>query len=1224
MPDMFKLQLSSLSPDTAQVRVVESPAGEPHQAMVLPFDPVTTRALLRVLEKTDLDKCQLDEKELDALRSLGLIRDGHLLGPKACNQTIGRRLFETLFPASEDRNQDVRGALEKTLILQPGGAVPFQLRFDSDAVDLARLPWELICDPTTGQHPVAAGLLRFSRYITFGQAIAPFPIADRLDVLVITARPAHTPYLPKDEPEAIRQAFDKLQTVHRVQVRHLKPPTRDALVKALNAGAYDVVHFDGHGALARRCPFCQQFQKADEAHCMNPDCPGFGKPLDDGELEGCLAFEQGLMDSTKVLVGARDLANMLTERQVRLFVASACQTGTVGGESVFVSVGPRLIQAGVPAVVAMQFSVPAEEAARFVAEFYASLARGESIAAAAAAGRRLLFAQDRWHIPAVYLRNRDGEGFLFRHRAWHYLPLPGDTPVDWASLRPPDAAPYKFLSPYEIIDRVVFHGREKDTDRVRQWVQDRRVAVLFGPPSVGKTSLVNAGLSPALIDRNYLVLTVQEVGDPVAMLRQEVAASPILEVDLRKADDLLTVVDALQKAADLPLVIVFDEFDGFLRSAPTDQQRAFAEQLAAYARQDYPRHSCVLLVLREDAVGRLQTFQTHLPNIFHVLVGLAPLTRQQAQQAAEEPLKTLDPPMAYDERFLRDTLLHDLCAEPEEDAINPAHLQIVCHELYQAAQRRGVLKIDGDLYPEEGTKEILRDYLAQSMSRLGPDRQDLAQALLKGMVSGPQERVFVAPARAAEGAHVRLPEAQAVLDVLLRDGLLETRVSEDGELTYSLSHHLLAEEVHGWFDREEALNHCAQQALDRAWADWCQQARAPREEGEPEPAPHRFLVSSDRLREIRGRQSHLVIGGPQICLLLHSAVHHRCDMTHWASELRKHAEATKLLELVQLGQVDGAPKPQRETASLCAEALGLSSDDLGQGALARAAAGDAEGSVRHTAALALGALGMDAIHAAQATLAGHGRRRVQVLAQIKAAGLPLPQLPLGLQAGVAAWATGLALWEARLQILAETLVAGLGAGLGLGLCLLLSVLLVIGQVEYIFRSLYLQPIGVVVGISAVAVAWLVSCSLRAQSGRVQVVGRMVGFWLGFLLGLVIFWLPLDLYAQLISTLPSGKDPFQTYVLGGSLWGWGIILGREAMAGFERRTALARALLGGGLGGAVGCVLAVLVGITVPLVEPSGALLVRAGEAILAGFGLGGGLAGGWELGARLWDWIQRR
>ena len=123
-----------------------------------------------------------------------------------------------------------------------------------DAVDLARLPWELIS--YEDDHLVASGLLQFTRYITFGQATAAFPVADRLEVLVVTARPIDLkPIDPVSERRAIEMAFQDLERRHLLRIHVLTPPTLDALVAAINARPYHVLHFDGHGAFARRCPF---------------------------------------------------------------------------------------------------------------------------------------------------------------------------------------------------------------------------------------------------------------------------------------------------------------------------------------------------------------------------------------------------------------------------------------------------------------------------------------------------------------------------------------------------------------------------------------------------------------------------------------------------------------------------------------------------------------------------------------------------------------------------------------------------------------------------------------------------------------------------------------------------------------------------------------------------------------------------------------------------------
>ncbi len=1292
MAEIVRVQLSCPSPGAFEVRVLDSPAGEPHHALDPPFDAPTAGGVAKILEKADPSR--LAEDERSGLRALGILRDGALLEPEARNRLIGQRLYSALFPSSDQPNANVRGALQSAVdqAIRNSGQVSLQLRFDSDAVDLAALPWELICDPN-GQHLAATGQVHLTRYITFGQAVAPLPVSDRLEVLTVTPRPlvGVTNLGPDDERKAILAAFGELASSHRLHVEACEPPTYFELCHRVNARPYHIIHFDGHGGFLARCPSCGRLQRTEPPRCVTPGCPRFGQALE--ARDGCLAFEDGSAARAADLVAAEELAATLAGRGVLLFVASACQSAMVGGASVFASVGPRLILAGLPASVAMQFSLETGPATHFTAEFYAALARGDSIAAAASAGRGILFRDGGWYVPAVYLRSRDGEGFLFRYHSWAYMPQPAGARPDFAAMRPRDAAPYKFLSPYEITDKGVFFGRDGDTARLLEEVLGRPLVVLSGLPGVGKTSLVNAGLTPELMARDYLVLTIREYGggDPIEMLRETISASAALDIESVSARDLPALLGSVMQATGRRLAVVFDDFDKYLRDAAPNRRAGFSRQLAAcIATLDRTRY-CLVLVVRDDFVGRLPALLPDLPDILHGLVPLEPFTPEQARQALEGPLARHEPPMRFDAVFLRDTLLKELCAG-QEKVVSPTYLQIVGRELYNAAGQAGVQTIGPDLYPKEGAQVILARYLDETLSRLQPSEQrDLARTLLKAMASQAGERVFVPTSRLAQLAGAELSDVQAALDALLKEGLLEPRPMPDGAVAYSLGHHMLAAEVQGRSDPEEARDRCAQAALDRDWEAWYEQWYVTRRQGPTTADVIGLLVPADHLREIRARRPGVAVGAPQLCLLLQSAVRQRCDMDYWARELagsraarelaeskaarelagstaarelaeskaaRELKESEAALDLVRQihdGPAANAPRDARQTVELGAEALGIGRADIGQGGLARAAVAYGsstrrDGAVRHAAALALAALaeealGLNAVEEALATLhesAPKGWRRTQALAQMKAAGFKLPESAKGGRRSVALWAFGLALWEQFWPIVTEAAAAGLGAALGLALCLLISTLLLSsgdpGQVMgYAFRGFFLQPMGLVLGFMAVAAARVVSLAVGRGDVRRQVLGRVIGFALGFMLVLVFVWLPIVVYVDLIfsgGTQPIA-DYFLTYVVGGAIWGLGIVIGRELGTRSPARRRLGWAILGGGLGGAAACLLIMglataksqipaLDGLemTVPLVEESEFDLVRWVEAFLAGFGIGGGLSGGWELGRRLWSRLQ--
>lgn len=487
MSDIIKAQLSYQDQETLLLRV-ESPSGEYERSVPPPFSTPAVRAILAILESPGAAHFGFESSQVQALRDLGIIQGDRLLGAQACNRIIGQRLFDLLFPTDPIRERNIRSVLDAAVVAasKTEDAVHVQLRFDAGSVDLAELPWELIYDHD--EHLVASGRVCLTRYITFGQATQRFPVSNRIKVLLVASRPEDLQALdPEAEASAIRKAFNNLGRGDCLRLKILQPPTLDAMIDELNAHSYHVVHFDGHGAFGRRCPCCEQFQWHDSVLCSTPGC---GARLDNAEQQGCLAFERSAQDRRAHLVSAQELGTVLCNRSVRLFFASACRSGRMGGASVFSAVGPRLILSGVPAALAMQCSISAKSAAAFIDQFYAALARGESISEATTAGRRMLYTRGTWHIPALYLRSQDHEGRLFsflgedsqRRLVAHRDGLGNGLylahgAVDWAGIRPAEAAPYKLLDPYQVEDRSVFYGREQLTRQLVSEVLQHRLAI---------------------------------------------------------------------------------------------------------------------------------------------------------------------------------------------------------------------------------------------------------------------------------------------------------------------------------------------------------------------------------------------------------------------------------------------------------------------------------------------------------------------------------------------------------------------------------------------------------------------------------------------------------------------------------------------------------------------------------------------------------------------------
>lgn len=379
--------------DRFAVRVADSSAGQQTigRAEQVTLSP-DLRSRLRRLEK----------------RKLGL---GEMID-------LGEHLANLLLPARARRLLDLSRAM-----LDPGEGLRIRLKLDSYA--LSDLPWEYLYIPGPDTPPNQRGPEGFLvldrrvslvRYELMGQAAESLePVGSGpLRLIALMANPRDPGYRALDL-EAERLNIERaMSKVPGIDLEFFPGGRVIDLEEAVTTGAH-ILHYAGHGDFVGE---------------MGAE---FGTQVGKGAL--VLVGEDGGAE----LFPVEKLAQNLVGRSIRLAVFGACETARRDQLNAWTGVAPALARAGIPAVVAMQYTVRDTNAIAFSRRFYRALASGETIDAAVTDGRLAIFNRSAlderdWGVPVLYLRTPGGILFPAGEQETVVKPPPPTT-VDKRALR---------------------------------------------------------------------------------------------------------------------------------------------------------------------------------------------------------------------------------------------------------------------------------------------------------------------------------------------------------------------------------------------------------------------------------------------------------------------------------------------------------------------------------------------------------------------------------------------------------------------------------------------------------------------------------------------------------------------------------------------------------------------------------------------------------------------
>lgn len=281
--------------------------------------------------------------------------------------------------------------------------------------------------------------------------------------------------------------------------------------------------------------------------------------------------------------------------------------------------------------------------------------------------------------------------------------------------------PYVGLQPYAESHRDYFFGRERDIRIIANNLLASPLTVLYGASGVGKSSVLLAGVIPAMRAKPRIaVVTFREWQRPdlLAALRLECAAAAMdvtfarsqghtlvrqpvgsaapeapsaeergrLEAarDASGAQDELTLpgdvardggldetLQQLAAAVNGRVLVIFDQFEEYFLYHPEGPRNTFDAELArAVNREEVD--AGFLLALREDGLARLDRFRARIPHLLANMLRLRHLDAAAAERAIREPLRIYNEhfgtSMTIDDALVREVLAQ---ARPDRAALAP-------------------------------------------------------------------------------------------------------------------------------------------------------------------------------------------------------------------------------------------------------------------------------------------------------------------------------------------------------------------------------------------------------------------------------------------------------------------------------------------------------------------------------------------------------------------------
>ncbi len=365
--------------------------------------------------------------------------------------------------------------------------------------------------------------------------------------------------------------------------------------------------------------------------------------------------------------------------------------------------------------------------------------------------------------------------------------------------------PFKGLASFEPSDADYFFGRERLIAELVARLVGATFLGIVGPSGSGKSSVLRAGLLPALAggvlpgSERWRRVLIRPGERPVEELRRMFASGA--------KDPLAEALDAL--AADERIVLAVDQLEELFTACTDNGQRATFVEMLARASADPQGRAIVVVAVRADFYGRFAAFPklAELLGANDVLVG--PMQASELRRAVELPASRVGLKV---EQELAEALVDDVEGEP-------GALPLLSTALLELWQKRQDNALTAAAYRESGGVHGAVARLAEgTYARIPDEQKPLVRAIMLRLVGeGEGDAAVRRRAQLAELDLGRNQDAEHVLTILA-----DSRLVTVSEGSVEVAHEALLREwprLREWIE-EDAQGRRLRRHITQAATEW--------------------------------------------------------------------------------------------------------------------------------------------------------------------------------------------------------------------------------------------------------------------------------------------------------------------------------------------------------------------------------------------------------------------